>query len=163
MLEEIVKIAADLASRTGFQSYFEPGDLRRDSRSQNVLQFTRRLQVLLHALFALRQLFVETGVLNRTRNLRGQQRKRPHMIFREETELCALEIHDANHAILQNQRDGYFRPHILVRGDVARIGQYIGDTHGLARMHGRADYAFPKLDIFHADALVVALAETVPQ
>ena len=43
MLEEIVKIAADFAGRTGFQAYLESPDVRRDSRSQNILKFARRL------------------------------------------------------------------------------------------------------------------------
>src|SRR6185312_2383274 len=89
MLEEIVKIAADFAGRTGFQAYLEPPNVWRDSRSQNILKFARRLQIVLHAVFALRHLFVKTSVLNRTRNLRGQQGQRAHVVFREESELCA--------------------------------------------------------------------------
>ena len=75
----------------------------------------------------------------------------------------ALEIHDADDAVLDDERHGHFGANVGVRGDVARVLGGVVDAHDVARFGGGAGDAFAEGHVVDIDALVVAQAEEMAQ
>ena len=120
MLEDVVDVAGDLARRAGADGDLQALDRRRFAQQQDGLHVARGLEVLLHALLALCQFFVQPRVFHRTGDLRRQQRQQPRVVLGEVADALALQIHDADDAILHDQRHGDFGADVGMRGDVAR-------------------------------------------
>ena len=97
------------------------------------------------------------------RHLRRQQRQRAHVVVREVADAAALQVHHAEHAVLQDQRHRDLRPDVRMRGDVARILGGVVHAHHFARLRRRAGDALAQRNVVDVHPLVVANAEQVPQ
>ena len=97
------------------------------------------------------------------RHLRREQRQRAHVVVGEVADAAALQVHHAEHPVLQDQRHRHFRPDVRVRRDVARVLGRVVDAHHFARFRGGAGDALAERHVVDVHPLVVADAEEVPQ
>src|SRR5580704_15343181 len=85
------------------------------------------------------------------------------MILGKISDAFALDVHNANQAILDDQGNGDLAPDIRMGCDVAGIFEGIPNADYFPRQSGGAGQAFTQRDVVEIDALVVALAKTVAQ
>ena len=141
LLEETEHVAGDLARRAGPDARRQTLHLGILARQQDALELARGLEILIHALLALGDFFVQAGVFHRARDLLGQQRERALVILGKERDALAFDVQHAHDAVLHDQRNRQLRADARVRGDIARVGAGIEHAHRLARFHGRAGNA----------------------
>src|ERR1700683_55999 len=96
--QKIVEVAAKFPrrdhARGDIEAEFRPGQ----TRQQRTLNAPRGAQIAFHARFVSRYLFVETRILNRDSEMRGENRKRLHVIGSEIVELRTFQIHYSDDA-----------------------------------------------------------------
>ena len=163
VIEEVIDVTRDLAGGASLERNFQVRNHWGFARLQHLLQTARGAQILLHALLTLGEFFIEARVEDGHGDLRGEQREEAGMLFGEEAEGFAFEVHDADEAILRDERHGEFRADVGVRGNIARIAAGVGDAHGGAFKRGGAGDAFAERDVAELQTFVVALAEVVAQ
>ena len=73
----------------------------------------------------------------------------------EGAELRALEIEDADAAVLDEQRDHQLRPHVVDHGDVTRVGRDVVDEHDFLVQRRVADQPAADVDRQHVRLLAV--------
>src|SRR5689334_12571621 len=86
------------------------------------------------------------------------------MIFPEEGEANAFKVHDANHAVAEDQRDGYFRPYVEMRRNVTRVFRNVRNVDDLAGRSSSAGNSFAHFNVFGRSRLIViTLAEAATE
>src|SRR6185437_11562941 len=158
VLEKIIEVAADFARGPCVQANFDSNDVGNRAWHQHGLKLVSSQQILLHAPFAPGDLLVKPGVFHRSSNLGRQQRESAHVIVGKERQPDTLEIENANHAVVEDERNRHFGSDIAVSNDIARVLHYIRDTYDLARLGGGPRDSFADLNIFDSGFLVVTLA-----
>ena len=116
-------------------------------RQQRRLHALGEPQLLLEPRFVGRHLLVEPRVLDGHRRLARQQREDLDVALGERVELRALEIEDADAAILEQHRDRQLGPHVVDHLDVARILRDVRHEHRLAMERRVADQALAERDL----------------
>ena len=69
------------------------------------------------------------------------------MLVGKEADANAFEIHDADHAVVQHQRDSHLRTHVGMRRDIARIRGHVGDADDLSRQGGGTGQTVADFDV----------------
>ena len=138
-----MEISAQLArgiERRGHLHAFEP--LRRPRRQKRDLHALREPHLFLEPLLVGAYLLVEPSVLDRDRGLTGKQRQDLDVALRERVELGALQIDDADAAVLDQEGNRQLGAHVGNQLDVARVLRHVGDEHRLAMERRVADQPF---------------------
>ena len=138
--EKVVEVAAELARRReprGDVDALQP--LRQLGRQQRRLDALREPDLLLEPDLVGADRLVEPRVLDRHGRLAREQREDLDVALAERVELRALEIEDADAAILHHQRNHQLRPRVVDDLDVARVGGHVGHEHRLLVQRGVAD------------------------
>ena len=149
-----MEVAAELArrrERCRDIDALEP--LRRLGRQQRDLHALREAHFLLQPRLVRAQLLVQPRVLDRHRRLAGEQRQDLDVALAERVELRALEIDDADAAILDEHRDRELGAHVGHDLDVARILRDVRHEHRLAMERRVADDALAEPDARHVALL----------
>src|SRR5262249_29503674 len=110
------------------------------------LNAARSVEIALHAAFIEGDLFVQAGVFDRYREVRGKDRKDLNVVRGEIVELGTLQVHHPNDAIFVHHRDGQFGPRFGVQHAVPRIEGYVGNSDRAAELRGRTDNPFVDWD-----------------
>ncbi len=163
VVEEVEQVAGDLAGGLEAYSDFQALDLGRVAREEDRLEFTGGLEVVFHTLFALGDLFVQTGVLDGAGDGGGEQSEGASMFGSEIVEADAFEVQNANDAVAEEEGDGDFGMDVGVGRDVAGVGVGILNQHGLAGTGGGSGDALAEGDGVGVDLFVVADGEGVAE
>src|SRR5208283_372229 len=90
---------------------------------------------------------VKASVFDAHRHARGDQREHALVLLGEVALFTSLQVDHADHAVLDNQRDGQLGLHVGQSLDVVIGEGCIGDEHGLASLGGAAGHPLAN---FHA-------------
>ena len=142
-----MEIAADLAGRIergGHLHALEP--LRRFGWQKGDLDALRKTHFLFQPRLVRPQFLVQPRILDRHRRLARQERQDLDVTLGERIELRALEIDDADAAILDEHRDRKLRAHVGDNADVPRILRDIRHEHRFAMERSVSDNALAEAD-----------------
>src|SRR5262249_4744964 len=137
--KKIVQVATQLPRRNDPRSNLQAKFRAWETRQQCALNAARSVEIALHAAFIAGDLFVQAGVFDRYREVRGKDRKHLNVVRGEIVELGTLQVHHANDAIFVHHRDGQFGPRFGVQHAVPRIEGYVGNSDRAAELRGRTD------------------------
>ena len=137
------------ASSTPFET------LRRRRRQQRHLHALREAHFLLEPDLIGAHLLVESGVFDRHRRLARQQAQDLDVPLAERIELRALQIDDADAAILEQERNRELGLHVRHQLDVARVARHVGDEYRFLVERGVADEPFAEAHAWDLDFLTV--------
>ncbi len=137
------------ARSTPFNRFGGPG------RQERRLDALREAHFLLEPLLRRSNFFVQPGVLDRDGGLAGEQRQDLDVALAEGVELRALEIDDADAAVLEQERNRQLRSHIGHQVDVPGILRHVGREHDFLVQRGIADQALAERHARHFDLLAV--------
>src|SRR5215472_1217426 len=133
-------------------------------RQEMVLHFTRHRQFAFHALLFTGNALVQTRILDRNGHLCGQRAHGAEMIFREITSARVLQVQNADHLILVNQRHAQLRARLGIGFDVAGIAGDIGRQHRLFALRRCANQAATdRYVMLELNALLEAYGKPVHQ
>ena len=125
VLEEVVQIAADCASRQKIHRKIGMFVLWRRYRQQPQLHLARHRDVALQLLLLPLHRLVEPCVFDRDRNLRGHGRQHPYMIFIEKSGARMLQVENADDAIFVEERNDQLRPRLSIHGQITLILEHV--------------------------------------
>ena len=138
VIDEVVQVAADGARGHELGRNFQVRELGQRVRQQTKLQFARQRQVAFQTLFLTGDLFIEPGIFDGDRHLRGQRRDRAFVVVGKKSAPGMFQIQHSNDFVFVNQGHGQFRAGFRIQQDISRIFVDVRHQHRLPVLHGIA-------------------------
>ena len=109
------------------------------------------------------ELLVEAGVFDGGGNLRCDERQSPDVLLGERADAFAFEVHDADDAVVEDEREGDLAADARIGFHVARVGERVAGQHRAPGPRGGAGQAGIERKRAKRPLFVVAAAEALLQ